>query len=368
MYELLSPYIFEGACISRLTFAVAHCKQMNHSSAFWKVRDTYAGELKTLWARGYTGEGMWSRGITLVSGQYERDSLDAGEVLPEHLCGGTYRSSGKRKRKRKEKTTYKEREERRIAKRFGTNGLTLGADEETKAKLENGKRTAAKPRVAGSARGRELRAAAALARFETKKQEQDEDGGEDSESETDSENEGDGTAVEAVDINGKKLLDRSGRGMVKVCEDEDKSGAEAQNEMSELRGFEITRWAKPIPPRSPPAKPSAPSKSSALTPAPAKQQDNEKGHDEPRSKATPTPHSQNQSPPSISQTIICPICSLQNPPTAPTCTMCANVLDPARVPSIWRCQSEICKDGDYVNAGDCGVCGVCGAKKCSVGI
>ncbi|RMZ70617.1 wlm domain-containing [Pyrenophora seminiperda CCB06] len=31
---------------------LAHCKQMNHSKAFWKVRDGYAGELRALWARG----------------------------------------------------------------------------------------------------------------------------------------------------------------------------------------------------------------------------------------------------------------------------------------------------------------------------
>src|SRR5277367_3020530 len=221
---------------------------MNHSGAFWKVRNAFAGELKTLWARGYTGEGMWSRGITLVSGQYERDGLDAGEVMPEHLCGGTFRSSGKRKRKPKETTTYKEREARRIAKKFGTNGLALGADEETKAKLENGKRTAAKPRVARSARGRELRAAAALARFETKKEEPDaEDEGdeEDAGSETESEDDGD---VTAVDINGKKLLDKNGRSMVKVCEDEDKSDLNAQNEATELRSFDMKEWSSLLKP------------------------------------------------------------------------------------------------------------------------
>ena len=36
---------------------LAHCKEMNHSKAFWKVRDAYAGEMRGLWGRGYTGEG-----------------------------------------------------------------------------------------------------------------------------------------------------------------------------------------------------------------------------------------------------------------------------------------------------------------------
>jgi hypothetical protein len=88
------------------------------------------------------------------------------------VCGGTFSSRGRRKRKAKPKITYKERQERRIKRKFGTDGVTLGADEEIKAKLEKGKRSVANnPRVASSARGRELRAAAALSRFEAKKEE-----------------------------------------------------------------------------------------------------------------------------------------------------------------------------------------------------
>lgn len=30
---------------------LSHCKQMNHSAAFWKVRNQYAGELRELWAK-----------------------------------------------------------------------------------------------------------------------------------------------------------------------------------------------------------------------------------------------------------------------------------------------------------------------------
>jgi len=36
---------------------LAHCMQMNHSGAFWKVRNQYAEELRGLWANGYTGMG-----------------------------------------------------------------------------------------------------------------------------------------------------------------------------------------------------------------------------------------------------------------------------------------------------------------------
>ncbi len=167
---------------------LAHNKQMNHSKAFWKVKNEFSDKMRVLWEKGYTGEGFWGRGVLLENGAFAHEDLEEGEVLPAHMCGGTFRSRGGRKRKAKPKITYKERQERRIKKKFGTNGVTLGADEDTKVKLENGKRPSGKPRVAGSARGRELRAAAALARFETKKEEpeiKDEDLVTDSETESD---------------------------------------------------------------------------------------------------------------------------------------------------------------------------------------
>ncbi|KAL9101533.1 MAG: hypothetical protein Q9187_009236, partial [Circinaria calcarea] len=80
---------------------LAHCKQMNHSGAFWKVRNQFAGEMKDLWNKGYTGDGFWSRGKTLLSGQYEPVRSTEAEALPQSLCGGTFRSSQGRKRKRK---------------------------------------------------------------------------------------------------------------------------------------------------------------------------------------------------------------------------------------------------------------------------
>ena len=198
---------------------LAHNKQMNHSKAFWKVRNEFSGEMKALWDRGYTGDGLWGRGLLLANGLFDRETLEEGEVLPEHMCGGTFRSRGGKKRRVKPKITYKEREEKRIKKKFGVNGIALGADEEVKAKLEKGKRPPGKPKVAGSARGRELRAAAALARFEVKKEDpeiKDEDLVTDSELESDMEedfvikNEPD----DALDINGMRLLDGNGHGMV----------------------------------------------------------------------------------------------------------------------------------------------------------
>lgn len=106
------------------------------------------------------------------------------------MCGGTFTSRRSKKRKLKPKITYKEQKERRIRKKFGAHGVTLGADEATKSKLEKGKRPIGKPRVAGSVRGRELRAAAALSRFEIKAAPEtaDEDLVTDSDTDSDSEN------------------------------------------------------------------------------------------------------------------------------------------------------------------------------------
>jgi hypothetical protein len=344
---------------------LAHCKQMNHSKAFWKVRNIYADSLRALWGKGYTGEGMWSRGITLYSGQYETNSLGGGEILPEHLCGGTYKSSRKRKRRPKEKLTYKERETRRIAKKFGTNGLALGADEETKVNLEKGKKTAAKPRVAGSVRGRELRAAAALARFEKAKEDPHIKDEEETEGETESEGESGEDADEAIDINGKKILDSNGRGMVRVCEDEDKNDVDALNELSELKSLDsikkesISRDADGLAliPKGKPSAPQAPA-----VKAVSEQQEKNKAKDEVKARQ------KGESATGKAFGRCCPVCSMENEPLALTCLMCANVLDPKRVTSIWRCRSDACKGGIYINAGDCGVCGVCGARKCSNGI
>lgn len=231
---------------------LAHCEQMNHSRAFWAVRNAYAAEMTALWGRGYTGEGIWGRGARVGDGEpWSGNTVAEGEPLPEHLCGGTYRSRGRRGRKRKPKLSWKEQKERRIAKKFGVNGTALGADEGEKVKLEGGKKVAGKPRVARSMRGRELRAAAALARFDKQKVEDDlseelplkreakEEGrilGSDEETASDS---SDFEEVEdgkdALDLDGSRLKDKDGRALVKVCEDEDADDPSARNELDELR-------------------------------------------------------------------------------------------------------------------------------------
>ncbi|TGO78708.1 hypothetical protein BELL_0057g00220 [Botrytis elliptica] len=372
---------------------LAHCKQMNHSGAFWKVRNEYSAEMKGLWERGYTGDGLWGQGVLLKDGAFMGDQLGEGEVLPEHLCGGTFKSrGGGKKRKAKAKITYKEQKERRIRKKFGVNGVALGEDVATKVALEKGKKNLSKPKVAGSKRGRELRAAAALARFEVKKEEpdiKDEDLVTDSEAESDVEDEMyiKPEPDDALDLDGSRLVDRKGRGMVKVCEDEDRDNEDAKREFEELRGMEsIERYFKPdssskikqesqeeatknCPGSSKTEKPTRSNNIETNTPTakpplikprpPIAIVPETKLQTPPLNSASP----RTKSPPPSPSPSTCPICSLENPPYSLTCTICANVLRPKDVLDSWKCTSAVCRNGSYINAGDVAFCGACGERK-----
>lgn len=351
---------------------LAHCKQMNHSKAFWKVRDEYAVDLKGLWAKGYTGEGMWGRGRGLDTGALQMNEADAADI-PEHLCGGTFgRRSSKRKRGGKNKPTlsYAERKQRRILKKFGANGQSLGADDDTKVKLEGGMPKKGKPRVAGSARGRELRAAAALARFKPVKKEEvtikKEESSSDSETEDES-NEHDA----AVDVDGKKMTDDQGRFLIKICDDEDDRDGNARRELEEIQGIAPRKTVKAIAPKAKTA--TASSKPPPKKPAPSQLKDTNRQSSSKvvhfdevwKQRANPslkddTSSSRTQGTP---KPTACIICSLENEGTALTCAACSHVLKPDFVPGHWACDSAACQGSEYLNSGDVGACGVCGAMK-----
>lgn len=363
---------------------------MNHSKAFWAVRNQYADQMRSLWSRQYTGEGLWGRGALLSTGEFERNTIADNEVLPEHLCGGTYRSRG-RKRKAKTSLTYKEREERRILKKFGRDGVALGEDSEAKANLEKGRHIRAKPRVAGSARGRELRAAAALARFDQQKKEKekeeevvgikDED---ETASEADSETDGyeDGEeglesgGGDALDMNGKRILDGKGRGMIKVCEDENPDDQDARRERLELQspyqdqGSLRTKQVDTTVSQLEAGRPRNLKEELPGTKVMQSHGSAPDGSHPPGSSKRPSeepPAASSKPPPTVDQSKddgqACPICSFANDRLSVTCGMCSHVLNPADVPNAWQCQSAACNGSLYRNAGDCGVCGICGERR-----
>jgi hypothetical protein len=338
---------------------------MNHSKAFWAVRNNYADQMRTLWSKSYTGEGLWGRGTSLKTGEFETNKVRPDEVLPEHLCGGTYRSR-RRKRKAKDELTYQEKKQRRILKKFGANGVALGEDEEVKAELENGKKTQSKPRVARSKRGRELRAAAALARFDQqKKSEEDEkpvkvedvDTESDNGSETASESEDE--ATEATGIDGKRLLDRKGKRMVKVCADENPEDEDARKELQELQ-FSMDQAQRP--------KPGPSSSLQSLTMKPKRQDTPELATTRVKYETSQTSKDDAAANPPLGAVSekhegICPMCSFDNGPVCLACGVCSHVLHPDKDPNSWRCNSAVCNGSQYLNAGDSGACGVCGERR-----
>ena len=372
---------------------LAHCKEMNHSRYFWRVRDSYAEHLRELWDRDYYGEGLWGKGQTLLSGQYTQARQPEATEGVKSLCGGVYRGRG-RKRKRageKPKVSYAERQQRRIQRKFGKHGegSAVGEDLLTKWELEKGRRTSAKPKVANSKRGRELRAAAALARFgQAAKAEPEAEKSEyastasDTESETDDEGNTDQT-TELVDEKGDKVFDNKGNGLFKVCDDEDMDEESARREMDELRDAQVGSPTKRQPrAEAPEAKPEmagAVRKSGRIDKG-VKVEVSSTKH---KSTAYPTKKptaitvtkrsqaatgsgdvkTETISPLQLIASSTCPVCSLSNEEGSAICLVCAHVLDKSKVPGTWQCSKPECKTSGYLNAGDCGVCGVCGLAK-----
>jgi hypothetical protein len=364
---------------------LAHCKEMNHSRNFWKVRNGYADELRALWGKKYTGEGLWGNGRGLGVGAYlSNHAMPDAELLPESLCGGTYRNRGKRKRggKTAGKTagkphvSYAERKQRRIMKKFGAGGAVLGADEEERRKLENGKQVKGKPRVAGSARARELRAAAALARFDKAKAEPKAEtlatGDEDSETESD-------CSWDESD----EMLSSGGKDLVRVCENEDEDDENVKREKEEMMesfGPRTTPttvmasvvksepWASKNCSKIPPICLSTskdPTTTKATTPTSLPRP----AHD-PKTPSLALPLKPSATHGETKRLIAsspeakpCPACSFTNDVSAITCIVCSNVLNPKTTRNHWRCTKTCCKASNYVNSGDYGQCQICGSKR-----
>lgn len=351
----------------------------NHGKGFWGTRNLFCKEMKDLWAKRYTGEGFWGGGRVLgdLSSVMGNNIVPSEELQDIEVCGGTFRS---RRTKRKAAGTelgWKEKRDRRIEKKFGKNGQSLGEDEDQRLRLEIGRKgqIGAKPRVAGSKRGRELRAAAALARFEPRKKELDDLSSERLEQDG---NDGDGEdyeeveepGEEALDSTGHRMLDKNGKSLIRVCDDEDGIRDEAQikNEMDELEGLEknfmvlqnhqasAVEDEEELPlSRSTPAKQTEIMIGVPSTDIPPQSERPAK----PAIPKTASTTTTNVSPDRID----CPMCSMSNDCLNPTCCACANVLDREKMPNYWVCNSEACAGIEYANSGDCGRCGVCGMSK-----
>ncbi|KAI6250036.1 DNA-dependent metalloprotease [Erysiphe necator] len=335
---------------------LAHCKEMNHSKAFWTLRNEFAAEMKALWDKGYTGEGLWGKGILLSDTSFSCENFDVNEVFPESMCGGTYRTRASRKRKSRPKLTHKEREEQRIRKKFGSNGKSLGADEEVKLVLENKKRNPSKPKVAGSLRGRELRAAAALSRFETNKylsQVKEEGSITVNDFEISDEDEIDSNleTEDAIDIDGKIMLDRKGQGMVKVCEDYGQIGNDAKIELKELLKLSSNKF--PLHPKENIIESSWKSSNPS---------DEKKSLPKERVHGKLIMAQKETSEKSINY-ITCPICSFIDSEASLICTICSNVLKPNLDSKSWKCDKPTCANKLYVNTGDTNFCGICTLRR-----
>lgn len=396
---------------------LAHNTHMNHGKGFWQTRNLYANAMRILWSKAYTGEGLWGHGRALgtletaIGNNFVRSEELAG--LP--LCGGTFRS---RRRKRKAKSegsdlTWKEKRDKRIEKKFGKKGTALGEDEDKRLTLEISSKTkgslGSKPRVAQSKRGRELRAAAALARFGTNKKEvaeleNAEDDATETETETDYED-FDAAEGDARDRDGKKVLDDKGHAMVRVCEGEDHDDAELRNEMSELANLgsstlselEVRNEAPKLTQTfeqesehpTPTSRKPRQDKTNTASFRPSENQEVQSDTDtrkfgQPLSTSSDLPlnnidqsnietptntagstavaEGRNAVPVSDTSVTLCAICSMANDPLRATCLVCAHVQDVRKDPHHWRCAERNC-NADYINAGDCGICGICGVRR-----
>lgn len=341
-----------------------------------------------------------------MSEQYTHDQPLAERDMPKSLCGGsfpppasgivndwkklgTYRSHKKREstqdaseRAKRPKLTYAERQQRRKERKFGcSEGEKVGADDDTRSVLEKGKKSKAAPRIAQSARGRELRAAAAMKRFEGQKVEMVEAEASDESDSSGSEGKGDWDEDEKkkVDVGGGKYLVP-----VSLEDDGDLEQDWMKRELVELKdacgrgtvGEHFDEGSTSGNGRGPGQSRESPSKMSVNKDTVDLTSDGDPQASPPNSKPPtpnppPLPNPQNPtitSPPSRTEAkapngsseTICTACSFANDPTSTLCCVCANVLNPGQMKNAWKCSCY--GDLRYMNPGDAGVCGVCGER------
>ncbi|EPS45672.1 hypothetical protein H072_333 [Dactylellina haptotyla CBS 200.50] len=362
---------------------LAHNKEMNHSRRFHKHRLGYVGELSELKTKGYTGEGFWGKGRSLhPSADLGADYQLPKEELPEELCGGVYKREKRKKKDSKKKIDYQEQKRRRIIKKFGSlEGKTIGGDEDIRQELEKGRKPKGKPRVAGSARGRDLRAEAALKRFETQKKE-DEIKKDESATESGSEEEeepGEMIKLEDDDVDMKAMIDEMSAFACGKTEEtelpeaafpeiDDKGNRKETDIKQENVDSEDSQDLDRVPPKRRRKLASTITISDDDDPPVSLKKTQQKSASRPRDSKSKTEQATistkeilgNNNPPAER---ICNACQVSNDPVAATCLVCSNVLRDDVV--SWECQSVTCKDSSvgYRNSIDVSYCGVCGTKR-----
>lgn len=163
--------------LSVLLHELSHCTNMHHAAPFWATLGLYKKHSGELLAKGYTGEGFWSRGVALATSSStinQHPLLPQESDLPLHLCAGAYK---RRRRARSTKTVKMvTANDNGLKGRFKSAGMGVKVPEQeaitqrsllesssTKSKPKANK-PLPKPRVAQSKRGVNLRLNAALAR------------------------------------------------------------------------------------------------------------------------------------------------------------------------------------------------------------
>jgi len=104
---------------------------MNHGPLFWTTYNILKRDMAELDAKGYTGEGFYSRGRSLTSTLPISRPIPESDV-PEHLCGGSWQ---RRKQRRGRQRGGRKR-------KFKGEGIKIGEDESKRRELEGGKTSA----------------------------------------------------------------------------------------------------------------------------------------------------------------------------------------------------------------------------------
>ena len=106
-------------------------RAMSHGPLFWKTYNILKKDMAELDAKGYTGEGFYSRGRSLNSTLPISRPIPESDV-PENLCGGSWQ---RRKQRRRRRAGGRKR-------KFKGEGIKIGEDESKRRELEGGKTSA----------------------------------------------------------------------------------------------------------------------------------------------------------------------------------------------------------------------------------